>query len=388
MAIIHVDQDEIKRLRAQFFNKIVRIVGVAFLVTLLGVLCYMIYFGFTYGWPDWTGFNAQKRPADAGDGFVPEKTLWDWMQLLVVPFVLAIGAFFLSEAQRKNAEKIAEQRAKTEREVEDRRSQDDILETYIDKIGEMLVEKNILLSKPDDEIRDLLRIRTLTALRRFDNDHNKILTHFLKDAGILDAAKNGGGIIDLTDVDLAEAKLKGVYLPSIHLQRADLRNADLRYANLQGADLREASLQGARLESANLQGANLSGASLVDANLSGANLKNADLSNARLHTAKLAGANMEEANLQGAYLASANLAYAQLDRANLQDISTGRAESFFEYTWRGIRSGRKGRPTSFNGASLKGANLQGAKLYRDGVNLKNADLQGANMKDAVRTWFP
>src|SRR3954466_13166412 len=59
---------------------------------------------------------------------------------------------------------------------------------------------------------------------------------------------------------------------------------------------------------------------------------------------------------QGAYLASANLAYAQLDRANLQDISTGRAECFFEYTWRGIRPGRKGRPTSFNGASLKGAN--------------------------------
>ncbi len=46
---------------------------------------------------DWTGFG--------------DKTAWDWMQLLIVPLVLAVGAFSFNEAQTTRQLETEERRA-------------------------------------------------------------------------------------------------------------------------------------------------------------------------------------------------------------------------------------------------------------------------------------
>ncbi len=45
-------------------------------------------------WPEWTFFG---------------KTLWDWMGLLIIPIVLAIGGFLLQRSERKTDRDLAEQ---------------------------------------------------------------------------------------------------------------------------------------------------------------------------------------------------------------------------------------------------------------------------------------
>lgn len=72
----------------------------------------------------------------------------------------------------------------------------------------------------------------------------------------------------LNDVDLVDANLNYADLSSVHLKRTTLAGTDLYGANLCGADLREANL-----ERADLIGANLSGADLTEASLSGADLR-------------------------------------------------------------------------------------------------------------------
>src|SRR3712207_3068093 len=59
------------------------------IIIILGVisstlLCLVIIDGYRYKW-QWTGLS--------------KKTLWDWMQLLIIPIVLAIGAFALNQLQ-------------------------------------------------------------------------------------------------------------------------------------------------------------------------------------------------------------------------------------------------------------------------------------------------
>jgi uncharacterized protein YjbI with pentapeptide repeats len=190
-------------------------------------------------------------------------TLWDWIKILIVPAAIAIGVAWLNQAQRAG-----------ELEVENQRAQDEALQAYLDQIGQLLLDKERPLrqSKEDDEVRTLARARTLTVLRRLDDERKASVLQFLHESGLI-------------------AKKCVV----VYLGRADLSRANLIKSNLIGAYLR-----GANLSRANLSGASLMGAELVRANLRGANLRGANLSISDLSDADLSGANLSDADLSGA----------------------------------------------------------------------------------------
>src|SRR5436305_4429763 len=72
--------------------------GELLVVTIITILVVvLLYAGYRFGW---TGFRG--------------KTLWDWMQLLVIPIMLAVGGFWLNQIQKSRDERSTEQRAKTE----------------------------------------------------------------------------------------------------------------------------------------------------------------------------------------------------------------------------------------------------------------------------------
>src|SRR6266568_4720274 len=58
------------------------------------------------GW-DWTGFTGYSPPTPQ---YQRGKTLWDWLQLLVIPLMLAIGGFWLNQLQKSRDERATEQR--------------------------------------------------------------------------------------------------------------------------------------------------------------------------------------------------------------------------------------------------------------------------------------
>ena len=82
---------------------------------------------------DWTGFNGNNTSG---------KTLWDWMQLILIPAVLTLGAFLFNRAERSSEQAVAldNQRATA-------------LQTYLDRMSELLLEKNLRTSQADDEVR-------------------------------------------------------------------------------------------------------------------------------------------------------------------------------------------------------------------------------------------
>src|SRR5690348_9344349 len=94
----------------------------------MGILLLIVSFAFTLvvhwlGW-GWTGFTGYSPPTPQ---YQRGKTLWDWLQLLIVPLVLIIGGFWLSQLQ-----KTTEQRSTADNQHEA------ALQGYIDKMSELL----------------------------------------------------------------------------------------------------------------------------------------------------------------------------------------------------------------------------------------------------------
>jgi uncharacterized protein YjbI with pentapeptide repeats len=216
--------------------------------------------GYVFDWA-WTG--------------LANRTFWDWLRLLVVPVVLALGGYLFNQSESRRArqeaaeqhrveQELTNQRAQTDREIAEQGRQDAALQAYLDHIGELLLDNDKALRKSaeGDEVRTLARARTLTVLRRLDGERKARVMQFLYEAGLIRK--------DANLVDLKEADLHGALLSDAHLSQAYLVKANLGRANLDGANLAYANLSEAVLSEANLIGADLSRAILDNANLSGA----------------------------------------------------------------------------------------------------------------------
>jgi hypothetical protein len=209
-----------------------------------------------------------------------DKTFWDWLDLLIVPVVLAIGGYLFTRSENSRTQQIGEQR-----------SQQTALQSYLEQITQ-LVREGLRDEDPLSPLRLLARGRTLSVFWQLDPMRKRALLQMLHEAGLI-----------------------GKGTPIIGLSGADLRNAYLRELDLKDADLRGADMKGVNLERANL---------------SGADLRGADLSHASLHCARLGTARMIDA-LTGETVArnQADLRYTDLSHADMSR-ATGVTEGQFD----------------------------------------------------------
>ena len=261
-------------------------------------------------WVPWAGFDGY---SDGSGEWHAQKKLWDWMDLLLVPVILASGAAGLAWLTSKRDREVAKQRAdmdrereefraKQEDEREEDRAREASLQTFLDRMSDLLLKHDLGSSPSADDVRDVARARTLTSLRQLDGKRKGEILRFLYEAELI----GPGAIVSLVDADLKGAELSGV-----DLRGANLLGAVLDDANLFHADLREVDLTRATLVGADLRGANLVGATLQNTILKRADLKGARLDGANMQAADLGGAKLEGAILKG---------------ANVTDKALGRAE--------------------------------------------------------------
>src|SRR5438270_2744173 len=71
------------------------------------------------------------------------KTLWDWMQLLIIPAVLAVGGYLFNYSTSRNERNAADKHNQTEREIAQDNQCEAALQDYIDNMTELLLEKNL-----------------------------------------------------------------------------------------------------------------------------------------------------------------------------------------------------------------------------------------------------
>jgi hypothetical protein len=190
-----------------------------------------------------------------------DKTLWDWLQLLIVPIVLAAAGFWFSDQQDARQREIEGKRATLERELGVQSAQDAALQAYLDQMSELMLEKDLRDSEEEGEVRTLARARTLTVLGRLDPARKASVLQFLYESSLI---RTDRSIVDLSNADLSGADLRLANLEYADLSNAKLLNADLRNSLLFSADLSNADLSGARVtrERLETQNATLEGATM------------------------------------------------------------------------------------------------------------------------------
>jgi uncharacterized protein YjbI with pentapeptide repeats len=277
----------------------------ALLVVVVGFLI-LIPFAYVRKW-DWTGMSRQEYTNTSrtfkgsavdvaqSESVVQEKTLWDWLQLFIIPLVLTGAVFFLNKQQedtsltasktQHDSDQLnaASQRASDLR-IAQQQAYDKVMDDYLDKMSAMLLDPTMpLTNKKSTAVQPnaklIARERTLIALDRLDGRRRGIILRFLYDAHLIDDPKF-----------------------VIHLYGSRLTGADLGNSNLAKAHLMEVNLGGAHLQGSFLQGSNLEGSLLVGAHLVRAHLNGADLRQANMTDAILTNANMQGAILKGAIL--------------------------------------------------------------------------------------
>jgi uncharacterized protein YjbI with pentapeptide repeats len=278
-----------------------------------------------------------KETAQAKNTGFETKTLWDWMDLLIVPIVLAVGAFYLNRSEKKLERESLEARAQLEREIATDLQQEAALQSYLDKISELLLKEKLLTTRKK-EVRDVARTRTLSIIRILDTKRSNLVIQFLREARL---------IIGRNSI------LRNADMRQMNLQNLQLQNIDMQNANLQGANM-----AGAKLDDSNLRGVNFVNAKLNHASLGGANLQDSIL-----QLTQLEGANLTEANLKGSLIQMTNFQDASLRYANLQNTE------FFQ--------------TVLENANLRGANLEGARIGSDQLS-KARSLENAIMPDGTK----
>jgi uncharacterized protein YjbI with pentapeptide repeats len=286
--------------------------------------------------------ESQEQQKDSRWGF-RGMTVRNWLELLVVPLVL-LGIGLLFQIQQNEVEK---RRLEAEQHIEEQRAQDEALQTYLEQIGQMLLDKDRPLrqSKKGEEVQLLARARTVTILRRLDSARNRDILQFLREARLVPSNKYEiqEHIVRLDNSNLSKADLRGANLDSFDLHGTDLSGADLRDARLPWSYLPYAKLNGANLRGAYLRGdPDQSGdADLSDADLSDANLSEADLSYDNLSNANLQGANLTDAVLRGTNLSNAKVTGEQLAEAKSLEGATMPDGQKYE-DWLKDKEGRRG----------------------------------------------
>ena len=165
-------------------RQVLWIVGVV-----IALLVATIVLGYVLEW-DWTGLVKDKA--------YTKRTLWDWLQLLIIPAVLAGVGLWFNRQQREQ-----------ELQTADSRAQDEALQAYLDQMSDMLIPNNDQPSlsdeHPPESLKTVARARTLTVLPRLDSGRKARVVQFLHESGLLTVDSR---LLDLSGADLSRTDLR------------------------------------------------------------------------------------------------------------------------------------------------------------------------------------
>jgi uncharacterized membrane protein len=193
--------------------------SVLFLITLALTI---LIGGYRYQWA-WTGLTGDKESY---------KTLYDWLQLLIIPAVLAIAGYVINLTISRGEQAATEQRAQSEREAAEKlakteqdiakqryeqdkqialdKQHEDLLQAYLDRMAELLLEKQLLTSD-SEEVRNVARARTISVLTQLNARRVGYIFTFLGETGLMSKTSDSSIVslkyADFREVNWSQARL-------------------------------------------------------------------------------------------------------------------------------------------------------------------------------------
>jgi len=144
-------------------------------VTVLAFSAFLL-FAYKRKW-DWAGLGEYRRAPDTTSPgyFERAKTLWDWLNLAIVPITLTIVAVLVSYAASTR-----------ERDLTSQQAQDALLQSYLDEMAGLILDHGLSGSSPPEPSTKIARSMTLSVLPSLDATRKALVLRFLYDSHLVD----------------------------------------------------------------------------------------------------------------------------------------------------------------------------------------------------------
>ena len=198
-------------------NRLLIGLSYTFLILLLSTVIWSAIRHFSTGGEieAWLGLGGFTAP----DGtFYPARTLWDWLNLLILPVVLFISFLWLNRKMRnqystpplQQQSDVVPRSNDIEKELFAERLREDALQNYFEQMTELLLDRDLRNSQEGSELRALAHARTLTTLHALDEVRKSAVLRFLVELGLVSRQNPIIGLsgVDLRDVQMPHTKLQ------------------------------------------------------------------------------------------------------------------------------------------------------------------------------------
>lgn len=219
-----------------------------------------------------------------------KKTLWDWLQLLIIPLMLALGAFYLNSASESS--RVQEQ------------IKQEILTDYFSKMQGLIVETKKSKQTPGykesnseerllTEFRPTAQALTLSVLEQLDGKRKGKVIIYLAESQLITVDNNKP--YSQPEINLYGANLKGMVLNDVNqvetvnkrrlgvaITGADITDSTIKNVRLfVGSQLRESKFIQANLTDVYFTDADMQGVQFIKSQMTGVDFSNTILSNTR-----------------------------------------------------------------------------------------------------------
>lgn len=198
-------------------------------ILLVAVLVFLPYFGI----PRYVDGNAKLTPI----------VFWDILELVIIPFAIAVVAWLLNNFAVQRERVAAEKREQAQITMQKQQYQDSAVSDFLQAMQQLLQRKSD--DGYDKTSIDIARAWALATLLRSGKEHKRVVMQFLHGTALINGKEPA---ISLVGADLSGADLSG-----LNLVGANLMETNLRLVNLKGARLSDVDLRGADLTDANLE---------------------------------------------------------------------------------------------------------------------------------------
>ncbi|MCA9941861.1 MAG: pentapeptide repeat-containing protein [Ardenticatenaceae bacterium] len=319
--------------------------------------------------------------------YQPPKTVWDILEVIILPAVVALVIFHLDKRDKNVKQQIAN---------EERRQI--ALTGFIDRVSDLVLNhfegQRLEENRNAKQIYNMLRAWLTEIVKDLDGVRKGQLVQLLHGFELLSSMQ-----YEENDNENNELKaiLDGVDFSGVILKSAKLEEIDLLNASMEDADLKDVELRNSQFKNTNLSRANLNNVNLTDSCLNSVFFENSTFENVQLNNALIEVVNFSNTHFTKVYLNHARVSQnnewdteiksihadnaiwtdVRLDEANLDNAFLEKTQ-FIKTSFLNVR---------LVNANLQESNLSGCDLT--GANLTGSTLQKANLKGAtlVRTNF-
>lgn len=252
-------------------NKSVRIFSITIIIIGISSIIYLALNANEA--PKWTGFGPYDEKVDGPRG----KTLWDWLDLMIIPLTIGFIGFLYKEADQ-------------EKSINKQKEKDQLtnVDSFFKILTELITKNNLLNNTSNDPNRIIARTRSIQALDEADSERKGQILQFIYESGLI----NLKPILNLNGVNAKKSNLEGIVL----------RYAEIRGAYFNNSCLKNTFLDNSCFISCDFSNSNFTECSLNNTDLSYTNLSNTNLKNLNLLTVNFEGANLNNADLRGSQL--------------------------------------------------------------------------------------